>query len=299
MVLVIGTRGFIGSNVARGLSSRGFDVRRVSRSPIELERSDHFFVDDLEVPGALDNYLSELKPDFVVNAAGAISQTGMMPSALRDDLISKNIAESLLKHSPDSVLVHIGSAAEYGFSARAFAEIDEPKPTSYYGRNKLQSTSALERKFVESDSTCLVLRAATVYGPGQVSAMLIPTVFRHLRELEPLKLFRPSSKRDYLYIEDLTEFISQRILNPIRKNFDILNIGTGLTTKTIEAVRLILELIDEPNLRHLVEYAESDSSAVEESLILNVDKIRDEYGFSTSFDLRSGLKKMLEDVRSD
>lgn len=298
-ILVIGAGGFIGSRVARALYNQGLSISSVIREGNASKILPTFLVPDLTEPNALQSILERTTPEYVINAAGVIPQSRSVSEPGSGHIIATNIAQSLLNFSPESRLIHFGSAAEYGSGNRAFREGDDPKPNSAYGLDKLRTTKQLEQMFSNSDSKCIVIRPPTVYGSRQSSGMLVPTLLRHFQSRTPITLSSPSAGRDYLHVDDLSNGIYKIILSPNQNNFDIINIGTGVTTLTKDVVWVLAQILNIPELTQLVDYASEFSVYDPDKIVLDIEKIRREHKFTASRNLASGFREMVQDLKND
>jgi len=82
-----------------------------------------------------------------------------------------------------------------------------------------------------------ILRPFNIYGPGQGTKFLIPSIVEQIMRGVSLKVKDLEPKRDYLYIDDLTDAFLSSIEKPQR--FDILNIASGTSHSVAEVIDLI------------------------------------------------------------
>ncbi len=134
-VLVTGVDSFIGSHLAAALVSAGDEVIGLSR------KRDGFDVTDAAKVLAA---VRDDKPDRVFHLAAQsnIPKSFAEPAAtLAVNVVgSANVFEAVRVHAPNASVVSIGSASEYGDSARDAERIAEDaplRPTSPYGASKV------------------------------------------------------------------------------------------------------------------------------------------------------------------
>ncbi len=133
--LVTGVDSFIGSHLEERLKELGDEVVGLSR------KRDRVDVTDAE---AVANLVRRTKPDRVFHLAAQSN----IPKSFADPATtlavnvvgSANLFEAVRQHAPDARVVSVGSAAEYGDSARDAQQIAEDaslRPTSPYGVSKV------------------------------------------------------------------------------------------------------------------------------------------------------------------
>ncbi|HEY2369205.1 MAG TPA: GDP-mannose 4,6-dehydratase [Polyangiaceae bacterium] len=138
-VLVTGADSFIGSHLTEALVAAGDEVIGTSR------KRDGFDVTDASKVAAV---VRDAKPDRVFHLAAQSN----IPKSFADPATtmavnvvgSANLFEAIRVHAPDASVVSVGSAAEYGDSARDAERIAEDarlRPTSPYGASKVAQSS--------------------------------------------------------------------------------------------------------------------------------------------------------------
>jgi UDP-glucose 4-epimerase len=124
--------------------------------------------------------------------------------------------------------VFASSSAVYGPTAPGeLLREDSPlKPTSLYGKTKMQAESACEYYAENFGVPVIALRLFNVYGTGQKTPFIVPYIMQQLSRNEPVILKTPDAVRDFVYIEDVVKAL---ILsgNCRHKGFLALNVGTG------------------------------------------------------------------------
>lgn len=83
----------------------------------------------------------------------------------------------------------------------------------------------------------VVLRPFNVYGPGQKIDFLIPSIIKQALAGEAIKVKVLEPKRDYIYIEDLVQFIILAI--GFDQPFAVFNVGTGKSYSVAELIAVI------------------------------------------------------------
>ena len=152
-VLVTGSRGQLGSDLIRGLSTR-YDV-----SGIDIEDVD--ITDSSSVRDVIISY----NPRVVIHAAaytdvdGCESNTGLAMAVNADG--TRNIAE-VCRDIGTRMIYYSTDYVFDGEKRSAYVESDSPNPQTVYGRSKLEG----ERALAATMDNYVILRLAWLYGEG-------------------------------------------------------------------------------------------------------------------------------------
>ena len=96
----------------------------------------------------------------------------------------------------------------------------------------------------------LVFRFFNVYGPWQYpqSGALVPLIYAKLTKGEPFTIMGDgSATRDFIYVEDVVDFIMQGVRKDVKN--DLVNLGTGKPTSVMDLVKLSSSILGvTPNL---------------------------------------------------
>lgn len=258
-VLVLGATGCIGSWVARSLCARGSKLSLVVRDKEASERVFSFynirgdvFVVDVENLEAVAKLLHRIKPSITFNLAGY----GMDPPE-RDprpayqinvdllDVLLETIAERQDKAWPGQRIVHVGSQLEYGAIGGNLSEDAIPKPNTLYGKSKLAGTELLTRFCRNYNFKGLTARPFTVYGPGESDRRLLPSLIKTAITRRPLQLTSGEQKRDFIYVEDVSEALVRLGIAPAAPG-DIVNLATGCLTSVRDFVETAARILKIP-----------------------------------------------------
>lgn len=248
--LVLGGTGFIGREVARQLSDAGALLHLPARDPAAAAREwARIGVNgvplpaDLARPGSAAELLHSVRPTITFNLAGYGVDPLEGDPALAERLNHIMVEELAAaagsvpdQNWPGQNLVHTGSAAEYGAATGSLREDTPPQPTGLYGRTKGAGTAAIARATRAGSVRALAVRLFTVYGPGERSGRLLPSLLEAARTGRDLPLTAGTQRRDFTYLEDAAEGLLR--LGLLRgAEIEPVNLATG----TLESVRRFAE----------------------------------------------------------
>jgi nucleoside-diphosphate-sugar epimerase len=143
--------------------------------------------------------------------------------------------------------VHVGSALEYGEAAGDLREDSKPRPTTLYGRTKLEGTRTVELHAARGLSAATA-RLFTVYGPGEHESRLIPSLIAAGGAAGPIPLTEGKQRRDFTYVEDVAEGLLRLGATPAPEHPTV-NLATGVLTDVSVVVRTLSDIIGIPNDR--------------------------------------------------
>jgi nucleoside-diphosphate-sugar epimerase len=123
-------------------------------------------------------------------------------------------------------IVNVGTAMEYGRASGNLDERTPPMPTTLYGRSKLAGTNALTEFSQKLKIKGVTARLFSVYGPGESSGRLLPTLIRSVQEADDIPLSPGLHRRDFTYVEDVAECLLRLGLTAAEPG-DVVNAATG------------------------------------------------------------------------
>ncbi|MAG47643.1 hypothetical protein CL617_03480 [archaeon] len=281
VVLVIGASGFIGKYLLASLKNKGLDVLGTSTiGNEELIKLDVTNKDDFDkLPKDIGTvfHLGSFIPlnDTVENAEKCLNVNGK-------GLL--NVLEFCRKR--DVKLVNSSSASVYGSSVNfPIQENDLLEPNGYYGVSKLIGERYCEIFKNKYGLRCISLRYSSVYGKGQNENTVLPFFIKTVRAGESLKLFQEGKRfQDFVYVKDV---VNTNILALNSRKTGIYNIGSGKSTSMIELANLIIKKFSDSNLKVSLDMDKKDLSP---SMLLNIEKAKEELGYKVNYNLEKGLE---------
>lgn len=247
-VLLTGATGFIGSNIAKGLLSHGYEVYATYRNTSSFEKCIYFKdrINWINTDSyAWKEYLINLKPDYLIHNAWSgieIENRNNWNTQIQNFFLAKEYFE-LAKDCNIKKIISLGSQAEYGKHNIPVNELTLPIPNDAYGAVKTLTANCLRNMFESSTTEWYWIRVFSVFGEGDNNNWLIPTVISKLLKNESISLTSCEQKYNYLYIED---FVIQlvTILNCSEKKSGIYNLCNSESISLKELLIKISKLMN-------------------------------------------------------
>jgi nucleoside-diphosphate-sugar epimerase len=239
-VLVLGAAGFIGRWVSSTLFSAGALLTLAVRDAAAAQAvfGEHGISGDVEVVDladatAVQQLLDRTRPSVTFNLAGygvdPSERDPSMATALNEDLprlLAERADAASNSRWRGRVVVHAASGIEYGSAAGLVAEDTPPQPVSTYARSKLAGTDAIARA---AGGRCIAARLFTVYGPGEHSGRLLPSILQLMRNNADLSLTAGAQLRDFTSVEDVADGLL-RVGATMPDDTRVVNLATGRMT---------------------------------------------------------------------
>jgi UDP-glucose 4-epimerase len=284
-ILVTGANGFIGRHLTTELQKQGANV-------LALDVQGNYPV-DLRDWHRLENFGNNLgKLDLAYHLAGLM----FVPYSFENPreiyevnvLGTLNLLELCRLHSAEKVVF----ASSYVYGPPQYLPIDEDhplNPTSPYARSKVMGENLLKAFHEDYRLKCTILRPFNIYGEGQSDNFLIPTILKQIAHGK-IELVDPEPKRDFLYITDMVDaYLKAGEFDS--GNFEIFNIGAGLSYAVDEIVQMVMEIWGQ---QVEVSYKHSRRRNEIMNVIANVQKAQNKLGWTPKVALKEGLKKYVE-----
>jgi len=237
-VLITGASGFIGRPLVERLSILGHEVLGISRSiPSAPNHSQISWLQaDLSSKKSYQVQVSEFSPEIVVHLAWQdIPDFSIEKSKLNLDQ-SIDFISFIAKLSSCKKIIFSGSCLEYDNAKGECLENELVKGT------KNHFTSAKNSLRIKAAAICnenfisfAWFRIFYVYGPGQRSESLLPSILSKLKEGRLPKINSPYNSNDYIYVDDVVNAFSKAVA--INFPSGIFNLGSGVSTNVIEVCR--------------------------------------------------------------
>ncbi len=221
-VAVTGSRGFLGSEIARTLRKSGYEVLELSQSTI-----DYFDVD------TLSNALMGI--EILIHAGWAgISRDDRDNTVLQrmNVEISKNLV-SACQNAHVAHFLGLGSQAEFGNQQAPFEDYQLTSPTTQYGFAK----SSVHKLLQESGLSFTWARVFSAYGQGDSRDWIFTKAARALRSQEELTVGSCSQLWSLTHRVDIASGVEWIIENNILEAVNL----SSMDTRTLRAYLELLQ----------------------------------------------------------
>jgi GDP-4-dehydro-6-deoxy-D-mannose reductase len=230
-ILVTGAGGFLGGAIARRLAARP-DVELIAAGRGSALAGDGRKL-DLRLRAEIVRVLGEVRPEVVVHAAG---RTPGRPGALLVDnaIATANLAEAIGLASPQTGLILLGSAAQYGVSETEtpWRESDPCAPFEPYGVSKHAAEQCALAAARRWGSRTTALRLFNVIAPEpqgeQVFAAFLRKAAAHAAVPPPWRVSMGPlmALRDFVPVADVLEAVERVIDRQVWG--EVINVCTGV-----------------------------------------------------------------------
>ena len=331
-ILITGTAGFIGSNLALEVLKRfegakviGLDsvndyydvkLKEYRLSKLENDERFTFIKGNLADKELINSIFEKCKPEVVVNLA---AQAGVRYSIENPDAYIEanligfyNILEAC-RHNPVEHLVYASSSSVYGGNKKVPFSTDDKvdNPISLYAATKKSNELMAHCYSKLYDIPSTGLRFFTVYGPAGRPDMAYFGFTNKLIKGETIKIFNYGNcKRDFTYIDDIVEGVIRVMQGAPDKQtgedglpippYAVYNIGNSNPENLLDFVQILQEEL----IRAKVLPEDYDFEAHKELVPMQAGDVpvtyadttplERDYGFKPNTPLREGLRKFAE-----
>lgn len=281
-ILVTGHKGFIGSVLLSALRQCAeFEIIGISRSDGKNLLN---FESIADLPGV----------DKIVHLAGSV---GVMRGwsnpceTYRNNIIpTLNILEyARIRKTP---VIYMSS---YVYGTPVYLPIDEVHPINCrnpYASSKRQAEMLCESYSRDFRIPVTILRPFNIYGPGQTRKSLIPHIIRQAKEKHSIEVKDLRPKRDYLYIDDLTDALLKVICSESEQmGVETYNLGFGKSYSVQDIIDITLKVMN-------IEISVLSTKEHRPNEIMNCysdsQKFSEHFDWKPQTNLVEGITKLLE-----
>lgn len=274
-----GGQGFIGRRLVHKLNSK-LDVetfvltRSVSNTQLGTTKYIIGSIEDSET----QSIIGDMNFDSIFHLAWGGLPDRNRELSEKNRLGSIKFLESVMSRSEPALNI-MGSCLEYGETIGGVNENSPVLKSSDFAKAKI----GLHEFLVQSKFRHKWFRPFYVYGPGQNSKSLIPTVVSAIKESKTLNLNSYDNSHDFIHVDDLVEAIALAGLDSSK--FGDFNLGTGKTLTVGEIVNKAFELAE---IDYSVEFNPKPG------LYSNSRRMKEIYNFEPTHLGLEGLSKFLK-----
>lgn len=295
-VLVTGGAGFIGSAFIRlthkshsivlvdNLTYAG-DLKRVE----EVKGKFKFYKTDICDKSGIQSIFQKENPDIVVHFAAESHVDRSISDA--SPFIETNVKgtqvllDASRKHGVTR-FIHISTDEVYGEIPNGkFNECSPFKPNSPYAASKAAADLLVQSYIRTYKFPAIIIRPSNNYGPWQYPEKLIPVAIAKILKGSKVPVYgKGLNVREWLYVDDCAKGIMQIMQKG--KIGEIYNLGSGIESKNINTVRLLLKSLSVEEDRY--EFVK-DRLGHDIRYSLNFSKIKREVGWKPEVNFKEGI----------
>lgn len=168
-------------------------------------------------------------------------------------------------------------------------EIHPLKPHNPYAQSKLICEELCKGYNRDFNVPIIIFRPFNIYGPGQVSSFLIPSIIEQLKTGE-ISLKDPRPKRDFIYVGDVIRAVIHAAEYD-KTSFEIFNLGFGKSYSIREIIRIILKI---SKLHARVIFSNEIRQGEVLDTVADTSKLFSVFNWRPSVDLNEGIKELVE-----
>lgn len=247
-ILITGGNGFIGASLARDLIAADHEVHLVLRRQSSLwrltglEGSYAAHIADLRDAADVRRAVDACRPESVFHLAaqGVTHQPSDRAAILAGNLLgTANLLEALAPRDY-RMLVHVGSALEYGHRSRPLGEDERLEPRGDYAVSKAAASLLVQAEAFRGQPVTIV-RLFSPYGPWDDSHRLVPYCLACCLRGEAPQVADTRQARDYIHVDDCVALLKRAAQTPAARG-EVLHAGTGQRQTVRDLVETILAI---------------------------------------------------------
>ncbi len=272
-IIITGSSGFLAKNTINKLRTHNHKIIPLSRQSLP---------DIIKVK----NYLNCPDGDILIHFAEEANKNIVNESNEKYISSSAKTVENLVKKFGKN-LIYASSGSVYGDKGRtSFRVIDKTFIKDNYSKSKIIN----EQIVLNGGGT--ILRLSNIYGKGMSSSNIMSDVIKQLSFDGPIILQNKFAIRDFVYINDVTDFISKLIKNIVG---GIFNVGSGIGMSVYQLTEIILKISNQPN-REILSLKKSNNKSFN---VLDISKSIEMYNWKPKSTMPTNIKNLIKEYERD
>ncbi len=301
-MLLVGAGGFLGSHLLAAARTAGVRVAPVGHAGKEGVASC-----DLLDPAAVEACVEMVRPDLIVNAAGAASVKESWERPEEAFAVNAtgvaNLLDAAVRQAPAAHVLCLSSAEVYGESGAGASPLGEDlelRPLTPYGESKV-AMEAFCARARERGQKVAVVRVFNLLGPGQRADFAASGFARRIAEAEragaaevELALGNPGAIRDFTDVRDAATALVELSQRELDGTYNLCS-GVGVAIAELvaglsRASRLELTVRQDPDL---------ERPADPQALVGDPTRLRETIGFAPTIGFAQTLSDLLDWWRAE
>lgn len=308
--IVTGSAGFIGYHLSKRLLNEGhnvigidnhspdYDILLKERHTGELKSYSNFEFIKLDITNeAIDTLLRTQNVDYVIHLAakdmyyGSPTEIEYTPY-LFTNVIGTSKAFELAKKLNAKKFIFSSTFSVYGGTKKELLTEKKilPRPISPHGASKIAAEEVVHFLSNYYKLPSVILRLGSVYGPEMRPHTAVPFVIDRLKSNKPLDFYNNETTRDYIYIDDVVEYIIA-VFNK-RIKFQIINVASG---KSISMVDLSYKIANEMGKNksdiQFVQHQKDFKNIIQKDAHISIKRAEKILRYTPKINLDEGIKR--------
>jgi len=227
-ILIIGSKGFIGSHVLYYFRHNNYEV---TGSDVVTDYQEKEYIQIDATNSNFHSIFEYHQPDICINCSGAASVPQSIDNPSRDYFLNTvnvfKILDAIRQYQPKCKFLNISSAAVYGNpESLPIQENAILKPISPYGIHKMQAEQICKEFFNYYNIPTCSVRIFSAYGNG-LKKQLFWDMYHKFLNRGNIELFGTGKEtRDFIHVEDISRAIHCVITNSTFTS-EVINIANG------------------------------------------------------------------------
>ena len=232
-----------------------------------------------EKPDIVAHFAAESHVDRSINDASPFIETNIKGTQVLLDASRKYNVKKFIFISTDEVYGEIKNGK--------FSEASPIKPNSPYAASKAAADLLAQAYIRTYNFPAIIIRPCNNYGPWQFPEKLIPVAIASILKGGKVPVYaKGQNVREWLYVDDCARGIMQIIKKG--KIGEIYNLGSGIESKNLDTVKLILKYLGVSQTRF--EFVK-DRPGHDIRYSLNSSKAKKGLGWRPQVSFKEGLRR--------
>ena len=305
-ILLVGGTGYIGTVLYSSLTKKGYDVKSIDNQIY----GKNIFIDNFKTNyNKRENFLNfksitnDLrKTDYVIFLAGLVGDPITAKYPKESNLVNDRGTIKFLKFLAKfkiKKLLYISTCSNYGLSTakKKLNEKSPLKPLSLYAKSKVDIENYLIKNKEKLGFPFNILRFSTAFGhsPRMRFDLTINQFTKDIFFNKQVLIYDPDTWRPYCHVLDFSRAIDKILSNKSKKlDFEIFNVGNDKNNYSkLSMLKLIIKVMGKGTYKILKDSKDKRNYKVDFS------KIKKKLNFSTKYDLKYGIKEIINSLKKN
>lgn len=241
-ILLTGSSGFVGNNIAKYLLKQGHHVEGISRKQPTQHYTTYNF--DLTDSNSFKKIPSKNNFDCVVHCASLTDESEIDLMFQNNVISTLNILNFCKRKKIKKFILISGHNVYDPNSTNPKNEKSKTIPITNYGLTKLLQENLAKFYAKNNLINVCILRLSYVYGLNQPSQKLIPSLIKKYLKSENIELHKYKNgfqKLDLINVHDVCMSVEKSLT--VDSNFDIFNISYGRSVTVKDILKILKQIV--------------------------------------------------------